>query len=64
MVTTLTRFPMNLTFDDLRPRLLIHEQRLKSPQELEEHVVTHPDLTISHAPSVSSTLASISNSCP
>ncbi|KAJ8427074.1 hypothetical protein Cgig2_008943 [Carnegiea gigantea] len=36
LVTTLMHVSMNLTFDDLRPRLLLHEQWLKTLTEMED----------------------------
>ncbi|KAJ8427394.1 hypothetical protein Cgig2_008810 [Carnegiea gigantea] len=43
LVTTLTRLPLHLTFDDLRPRLLLHEQHLQF-LDGDETGVTHPAL--------------------
>lgn len=33
IVTTLLHYPFPLSFDDLRPKLLLHEQRLKSSKD-------------------------------
>lgn len=43
LVTTLTHSPMQLSFDDLRLRLLLHEQRLRL-LDSGEHGIAHPAL--------------------
>jgi len=43
-MTTLTNIRMNLSSDDLRPRLLIHEQSLKLLRVYDEGISDHPVL--------------------
>ncbi|KAJ8436654.1 hypothetical protein Cgig2_003033 [Carnegiea gigantea] len=56
LVSTLTHVLMHLTFDDLRPRLLLQEQRLKTFKEAEESSISHPALAITTSGSGSSSL--------
>ncbi|KAJ8421478.1 hypothetical protein Cgig2_018424 [Carnegiea gigantea] len=46
LVTTLTHVPMHLTTDDLRPRLLLQQQRLKAFKDNDESFVSHPALAV------------------
>ena len=61
LVTTLTYVPMNLTFDDLQPRLLLHEQCLQTLKEMEDQRITHRALAISYSSSGTPTSAPSSN---
>jgi len=50
LVTTLTHVPMHLTFDDLRPRLLLQEQRLKAFKDSDDNPISHPALAVHSTP--------------
>ena len=59
LVTTLTHTPLQITFDDLRPRLLLHEQRLRHLDG--DDVLAHPAL-VSHSTGGSASSQSLSSS--
>ena len=61
LVTTLTHVPMNLTFDDLRPRLLLHEQWLKTLKVMEDQPIKHSALAVSDSSSGMPTSAPSTN---
>ncbi|KAJ8440124.1 hypothetical protein Cgig2_003449 [Carnegiea gigantea] len=55
LVTTLTHIPLQLSFDDLRPCLLLHEQRLRTLDD-NTNSISHPALvTHQGSPSAAAT---------
>jgi len=54
LVTTLTHVPMHLTFDDLCPRLLLQQQRLKAFKDTDESPISHPALAVHSPPGLAS----------